>query len=163
MPALASIRARRGVEADLASPSGGVQEHEFLWTTDTHRLWVWQDSQAWSVGIISPLTTIGDLWCYEDTIGDSRLPAGTDGQILSADSGEATGLKWIDPTSASSPLTTLGDLWCYSTTDDRLPVGTDGQILYADSGEPTGLRWDDPPVGGSGDGGYSRTFMHMGS
>lgn len=43
---------------------------------------------------VSPLTTKGDLYTYDT--GNARLPVGTDGQILSADSAETTGLKWID-------------------------------------------------------------------
>lgn len=45
----------------------------------------------------SPLTTKGDIFTHNTTDPD-RLPVGTDGQILSADSGETTGLKWIDAT-----------------------------------------------------------------
>ncbi len=41
----------------------------------------------------SPLTTKGDIYTYSTS--DDRLPVGTDGFVLSADSGEATGLKWI--------------------------------------------------------------------
>lgn len=44
-------------------------------------------------GISSPLTTKGDVWVY--STGDDRLPVGTNGFILSADSSQATGLKWI--------------------------------------------------------------------
>jgi len=46
----------------------------------------------------SPLTTKGDLLTYSSV--DVRLPVGTDGQILSADSTETTGLKWIDQPSS---------------------------------------------------------------
>lgn len=52
---------------------------------------------AWAAvgsGISSPLTTKGDIWVY--TTADARLPVGTNGQILSADSSEPSGLKWID-------------------------------------------------------------------
>lgn len=42
----------------------------------------------------SPLTTKGDLYTYTTT--DARLPVGTNGQILSANSAETTGLEWID-------------------------------------------------------------------
>jgi len=41
----------------------------------------------------SPLTTKGDLFTFDSS--DQRLPVGVDGQFLSADSAEATGLKWI--------------------------------------------------------------------
>lgn len=41
----------------------------------------------------SPLTTKGDIYTYSTV--DDRLPVGTNGQVLSADSAEATGLKWI--------------------------------------------------------------------
>jgi hypothetical protein len=49
--------------------------------------WVSIDS-----GSTSPLTTKGDLYTYSTT--DARLAVGTNGQILTADSTAATGLKW---------------------------------------------------------------------
>lgn len=48
----------------------------------------------------SPLTTKGDLYTYDT--GDQRLPVGADGQVLEADSAEATGLKWVTPSGGSS-------------------------------------------------------------
>lgn len=42
----------------------------------------------------SPLTTKGDLYTYDTD--NARLPIGTDGQMLVADSLETTGLKWVD-------------------------------------------------------------------
>lgn len=41
----------------------------------------------------SPLTTKGDIYVFGSA--NTRLPVGTNGQVLSADSSEATGLKWI--------------------------------------------------------------------
>lgn len=41
----------------------------------------------------SPLTTKGDIYTYSTV--DTRLPVGSDGTVLSASSGETTGLKWI--------------------------------------------------------------------
>ena len=49
--------------------------------------------------LTSPLTTKGDIWVYSSS--NVKLPAGTDGQILSSDSSEATGLKWIAAPSGS--------------------------------------------------------------
>lgn len=52
-------------------------------------------------GGASPLTTKGDVYTYDT--GDARLAVGGDGQVLSADSAETTGLKWI--TLSASGLT----------------------------------------------------------
>jgi len=46
-----------------------------------------------SGGGASPLTTKGDLYT-RNASADTRLPVGTNGQILYADSTTATGLKW---------------------------------------------------------------------
>ena len=42
--------------------------------------------------VTSPLTTKGDLWGY--STGDTRKPVGPDGTLLTADSSQATGLKY---------------------------------------------------------------------
>lgn len=44
-------------------------------------------------GSASPLTTKGDLYAHNATV-DARLPVGSDGQVLIADSAQATGVKW---------------------------------------------------------------------
>ena len=49
----------------------------------------------------SPLTTKGDIVTYSTL--NARLAVGTNGQVLTADSAEATGLKWATP--ASSVIT----------------------------------------------------------
>lgn len=53
----------------------------------TGSAWVNVDS-----GSVSPLTTKGDLYTYSTT--DARLGVGSNGQVLTADSTTATGLKW---------------------------------------------------------------------
>lgn len=62
---------------------------------------------AASGGSASPLTTKGDLYTYSTV--DARLPVGTNGKILSADSGEATGLKWITATGTGDMLAATYD------------------------------------------------------
>ena len=60
-------------------------------------------------GSVSPLTTKGDLYTYSTV--NARLAVGTNGQILSADSTQATGLKWI-----AAPASTLAGISAASLT-----------------------------------------------
>jgi len=46
-------------------------------------------------GGASPLTTKGDIYTYDT--GDARLPVGTDGQVLTANSSTGTGVEWATP------------------------------------------------------------------
>lgn len=52
-----------------------------------------------TAGASSPLTTKGDLWGYSTL--DARVPIGTNGQVLTADSTQALGLKWATPASGT--------------------------------------------------------------
>lgn len=53
---------------------------------------------------ISPLTTKGDIWGYSTT--NTRVPIGTNGQVLTADSSHALGLKWATPSGVTGTGTT---------------------------------------------------------
>jgi hypothetical protein len=59
------------------------------------------DQQA---GGASPLTTKGDLYGFSTV--DARL-AGTNGQVLSADSTQATGLRWVSAVGGNVTTDTL--------------------------------------------------------
>ena len=75
----------------------------------TGSAWVNVDS-----GSTSPLTTKGDLYTYSTT--DARLAVGTNGQVLTADSTTATGLKWAAAAGGGKVLQVVTATTTSSTT-----------------------------------------------
>lgn len=55
-----------------------------------------------AAGGASPLTTKGDIYVYSTT--NDRLPVGTNGYVLSANSAQTTGLEWIPAPTASPTI-----------------------------------------------------------
>lgn len=70
-------------------PDGGTAEQILskIDGTDYNAHWVDKPS-----GSSSPLTTKGDVFVYGSA--DARLPVGTNGQVLTADSAQTLGVKW---------------------------------------------------------------------
>jgi hypothetical protein len=93
------------VFADAAARTSAItspQEGMISYLKDTNATQYYSGSAWVSVGGSSPLTTKGDLYTY--STADARLGVGTNGQVLTADSAQATGLKWA---SASAGALTL--------------------------------------------------------
>jgi len=72
------------------------QEGMISYLKDTNATEYYSGS-AWVAigGASSPLTTKGDVWGYSTT--NARIPVGTNGQVLTADSVETLGVKWATP------------------------------------------------------------------
>jgi hypothetical protein len=91
----------------------------------------------------------GDLIVGTAADTAARLAVGTDGHLLTAASGEATGLIYaLDP--VTDAVTTKGDIVAATAADtlSRLGVGADDTVLTADALETTGMKWAAPATGG---------------
>jgi hypothetical protein len=88
--------------AAIASP----QEGQTSYLKDTDAIQVYSGS-AWVTksGAASPLTTKGDLYGYSTT--DARVPIGANNTVLTADSAEATGVKWATVAAGPTNYTLL--------------------------------------------------------
>lgn len=76
---------------------------------------IWFDfTQA---GTTLPLTTKGDLFGYDTA--NARVPIGTNGQVLTADSAQALGLKWATPAGGGKVLQVVN-----ATTSTAVNIAT---------------------------------------
>jgi len=89
---------------------------------------------------VQPLTTKGDI--YTRSTVPARLPVGTNGQILSADSSEVTGLKWIDAPAGGGGGGGLSKLTETFAFGDFANVGGDGVATFTED-----MPVDAVPVG----------------
>jgi hypothetical protein len=90
----------------------------------------------------SAYTAKGSILASTGVSTPSNLAIGTDGQVLTADSASAAGVKWA-AASLSNPMTTSGDI-IYgggSGVPARLGIGTASQYLRVAGGVPT---WETP-------------------
>lgn len=89
---------------------------------------------------LSPLTTKGDVLSYSTV--NARVPIGTDGQVLTADSTQALGLKWaaaggtgtVTSVALSVPASSI-----FSVTGS--PVTTSGTLAIATAGTAGGIPY----------------------
>lgn len=66
-----------------------------------------QTTASAAFGALSPLTTKGDILGYSTL--NARVPIGTNGQVLTADSTQTLGLKWASPTTGTVTSVALAD------------------------------------------------------
>ena len=91
------------VVVNIEKRDGADRVPLFRATLLTDEVLIYQTDVGWTLynssgtpspGIVSPLTTKGDLWGYDTA--DNRFPVGADDEILVADSTQALGVKWTD-------------------------------------------------------------------
>jgi hypothetical protein len=81
-------------------------EGQVVYLKDTNAVLSYDGSSYVGVGGSSPLTTKGDLYTFSTV--DARLGVGANDTVLTADSAEATGLKWAAPV--------VGGAWTQAAT-----------------------------------------------
>ena len=115
-------------------------------------------------GAVSPLTTKGDLYTFASS--DTRLGVGANNTVLTADSAEATGLKWAAPAGGAGNLAliTSGTLSGTSVTISSLSDYTDIYVLLEDPSWSSGNSELLIRLNGSSSGNYRYNgFFHSGT
>lgn len=95
--------------------------------------------------------TKGDLVAATGADAAVKVPAGTNGHVLTADSAQTAGVKWAaaaGSVAADAIFDAKGDLPVGTAADTaaKLSAGTNGFDLTADSSTSTGLAYRHPPL-----------------
>ena len=107
--AVSSVFGRTGAVVAQAGDYAAYQVNNAVDQTSSYTNPAWILSLAWSkitgtpTFFVSPLTTKGDIHTYSTT--DTRLAVGANNQVLTADSAQASGVKWATP--ASAPVSSV--------------------------------------------------------
>lgn len=130
--------------------AGGHIVTALEWNAAVGGLYSYINSTLLTAGL-NQVNTKGDIYVFNGSTL-TKLAVGTDGQLVTANSGAAAGIDWESPVNTLALLNTKGDTVAYNGSAlVRIPVGTDGQVLTANSGVAAGLGWADPkgvPLGG---------------
>lgn len=93
-----------------------------------------QTTAALAYPALSPLTTKGDLQTYSTTT--ARLGVGTNGQVLTADSTQTTGIKWADAGAGGSGEVNANTNPSAASATTGYSNGTSHTISRVTSGSP---------------------------
>ena len=110
----------------------------------------WVSAGSGSVSADAIFDAKGDIPIGTADNTSAKLSVGTNGQVLTADSTQPTGVKWATAGSGSVATDTIfdakGDLAVGTGSDaaSKLSVGANNTVLMADSSQSTGAKWAAP-------------------
>ena len=109
------------------------------------------DHTTFAAKLTSPLTTKGDILGFSTV--NARLPVGTNGQVITADSTQALGIKWAAPTASGATVIvshtiTAGEVTAKSFSVASAPTAPADAMAYFKDGVPQ-LAPDDFTITGT--------------
>ncbi len=120
----------QAVDTSLADLKGGTSGQVLAKNSNTDMDFVWvaqDDSNAIQNAIVDAK---GDLIAATAADTPARLAIGTNGQVLTADSAEATGMKWATSASGGWTLLTSGNLTSNNVTVNFTSTGYKQIVIY---------------------------------
>lgn len=135
IPCFATVVSSAVVPSTRAS---GFTVTNTIWNSDVGGVYSYINNNI--VPALNKLTTKGDMYVYDGS-ALQRLAAGTDGQVLTAASGDSKGVAFASFADAAQ-LTTKGDILTYGSGATRLGVGSNGTVLTARSSATEGIAWE---------------------
>lgn len=148
---ISATRLTSGTIPDARVPSSAVTQHEasitisnLSGTLGIGNGGTGQTTQTTAFDALAPTTTKGDVIVHNGT-DNIRLAVGSDGQVLSADSGQASGLAWTSP--LTNPMDSNGDLIVGGASGAATKLDHPGAANYvlATTGAST-TAWDASPT-----------------
>ncbi len=144
IPCLASVVSSAVVPSTRAT---GFNVTSTIWNSDVGGIYSYINNNI--VPVLNKLTAKGDMYVYDGAVLQKQA-VGTNGQVLTADSGAGNGISFASFANAVQ-LTTKGDLLTYGASATRLGVGANGTVLTSRSSATEGVAWETPtsviPVG----------------
>jgi hypothetical protein len=156
------IQLRRGTAAAWTSANPTLAVGELVIETDTDKYKIGDGSTAWtSLGYSSlPSTAIsntvvdakGDIIAATAADTVAKLTVGSNGQVLTAASGQSTGLQWAPMTHTAITVADTTDTTCFvglfeSATGDLAPKTDAGVTYNAGTGMLTATGFTGPLTG----------------